>query len=345
VYQGLGSGPRLVVRRYLEVFFRHKLVLILPVVIAFGVCVWRAQSVPRSYFGSTTVWSDTSVPNPSSLDDTQYAAVTPAQQSVTVLQELLATRQFVVAVGHRGPVADYLTKLGTPAATLDDAIAQTLGSGITATPVGPQVLKIMMTGSNPTLIPGTLKAVVDQYVDQVASEHSGRDQASISYYSGRLDAAKKTLDRANTDLVTYQRAHPSSTPASDPTYSQLLQGVSAASNDYSTLQNTYASLQNNSKDANAGTQNATETANFHVIDPVRTVFAASRKKKIIFNAVVGLFVGLLVSLLALAALTASDRTVRGTEDVEGPLELEVVGTVRDFPRSERRRSRAREKSS
>jgi capsular polysaccharide biosynthesis protein len=52
----------------------------------------------------------------------------------------------------------------------------------------------------------------------------------------------------------------------------------------------------------------------------------------IFTVVAGLAVGLIISALALSALTALDKTARRQEDIEGVAGMEVVASIRELPR-------------
>ena len=54
-----------------------------------------------------TVWLDTAAPAASSLVDPPNGP-SPAAQAQQTLQELLGTEEFLVDVGHLGPLANYL---------------------------------------------------------------------------------------------------------------------------------------------------------------------------------------------------------------------------------------------
>ena len=223
--------------RYLEAFFRHKLLLITPIVLALIMGLWYVSSQPVAYQSSTTVWFDTPLPNPSSVDVTTQGG-TPAQSAQVVLQELLGSRQFLLKVGHTGPLGTYLathhaTKGGPTtlvsklvsavkggsggAAPIDDRIVSTLAPAFTVAPTGPQVLRVTMTSWAAGAIPGTLTALIAEYTNEVTTVRGSRDQASLAYYKTQLDEARQTLASANTELSDYQRSHPDATFVNDPT--------------------------------------------------------------------------------------------------------------------------------
>src|SRR4051812_38278386 len=144
MYQEDGPGAQKTVRRLFDVFKRHKILVLLPIVIALEVSVPLALKRPHRYVGDAAMWIDTAAPNPSSLDPTQQLSESPAQSGQEVLQELIGTRSFIVDVGTRGPLAARLKAQGTPAATLDDKIVATLSPAFSVSTTGKQVLKVAM---------------------------------------------------------------------------------------------------------------------------------------------------------------------------------------------------------
>ncbi len=209
-----------------------------------------------------------------------------------------------------------------------------LGPAITTSVVGPQVLKISMTGTDPSILEGSLRAAVTQYSDRTSKESANRQQSDLAFYRSQLTVARKALDDANARVTAYTAEHPNASTITDPTFAQLVNVSSLNQSTFTGLQNTVSNTQTAiaSKDAQVS---------FHYIDEAHSPIALSHKKKVIFTGIAGLFAGLLVSALVLAALAASDRAARRPEDIEGQLGLEVVATVGDFPNSERDSSRAR----
>jgi uncharacterized protein involved in exopolysaccharide biosynthesis len=334
------------VTRYLEAFFRHKLLLITPVVLALIVGVWYVSSQPVAYQSSTTVWFDTPLPNPSSVDVAPQGG-NPSQGAQVVLQELLGSRQFLLNVGHKGPLGTYLashhaTKRGPTAliskmvsavkgsggtAPLDDRIVSTLAPAFTATPAGPQVLRVTMTSWAAGAIPGTLAALIAEYTNEVSSVRGSRDQASLAYYKTQLDDAQKTLATANSEVSDYQSSHPGATVVNDPTYDQLQRSALVALNDYTTVEQQYTQ-------AGLALNNADFAGSVRTLDPPLAPFAISHRKKAIFAGAAALLVGVLISLLALTALVSTDKTARMEEDLDDVEGLEVVANIehlRDIP--------------
>ena len=274
MYQDTGAEHRSNVPRYYDVFRRHKFLTILPIVLALGASVPLALMKPHKYTSTTTVWFDTAVPNASSLDPGQaYSGLPPAQAGQAVIQELLATRNFLVAIGTEGPLAARLKAKHVPLATLDDRIVATLGRAFSTAPVGPQVLQISMTGPDPSIITGSLNALVAQYSAQIGEARNSRAAAQLLYYKNQLGAKQKALTIANDTLTEYQAAHPNAVPANDVKLQQLSNIVDVAQADLTTTNNAY-------QQAQLAQSNIGSKAAFHVIDEPLAPIAQGRMKKI-----------------------------------------------------------------
>jgi hypothetical protein len=321
------------VRRYLETFSRHKIALILPIVIALAVSGHQAMSKPHKYVSTMTVWFDNAAPAASSLQDPQLYT-SPASQNQAVMQEFLATRQFLVNVGRRGPLASYLTgghpNHETPAVSeaVDNEMAALLSHAFTISLVGPQVAAVTLTGPTPAYLPGTLTAMATEFAAEVGGTVQAHSSASVAYYQAQVNGAMQTLDQANAAASAYHAAHPGALPTTDSAYSQLLHAVTDA-------QTNYSSLEGNLQQANLGVANAQSPLSFHMIDPPLGAFEVSNKKHEIFSVGAGLAAGLIISALALSALTALDKTARRQEDIDGVAGMEVVGSIRELPRRAR----------
>jgi uncharacterized protein involved in exopolysaccharide biosynthesis len=336
------------VNRYVEAFFRHKLLVIAPVILALLMSVWYVGSQSKTYQSSTTVWLDTSLPNPSSIDVPAQGA-TPAQQAQTVLQELISTRAFLVKVGHRGPLAAYLAshrpvgkrgptaflskltsflKSGSGApGPVDDRIASSLSGAFSVTVTGPQVLRVTMTSPTPEPMPGTLTALINEYTDEVTGVRTSRDEATVAYYKGLLDSAQTTLTSADSSLTDYEATHPGATVVNDPVLGHLEQVALTA-------QSNYVGLQNNFGQAGLALTSAQTAESIHFLDSPTTAWAVSHRKKAIFAGVAGIVIGIIISIFAISALVATDKTARIDEDLDDVEGVEVVANIQHLRHSQ-----------
>ena len=93
-------------RRYVQAFFRHPLLLTMPIIIAVTISLGYEVRLPRTFSANASMWCDVPVPNQSSIFS-GTSELPSASQSV-VLTELLQTREFLSKVGQSSPWAGYL---------------------------------------------------------------------------------------------------------------------------------------------------------------------------------------------------------------------------------------------
>ena len=312
--------------RYIETFFRHKVLLLTPLVLTLLVSVWYVSQQPTTYTASTTVWFDTQAPGPAYFDVTNFIPQ-PAGQAQTVLTQLLTTKDFLVKAANRGPLAG---ASGQAASSSTDKVAAELGSSVTAYAVGPQVLRLLTTNGNPTVATKQLQGVLDQFFDELKSIRTDRDGASINYYQPRVDSATDTLNKAQAAQIAYLADHPQAAAAgasADPQYAALSGAVVSAQAQFMDADKALTQA----KQALATDQ---ASATSHVIDPPGDAVANSKKKSAIMAGGAGLVFGLLLGLLGLVAMTAADTAPRRRQDVETtPGGLQVVASIAEFPKT------------
>jgi len=321
------------VTRYIETFFRHKVLLITPLVLTLLLSVWYVSKQPTTYSPSTAVWFDNQLPNPGYLDPMGSNGPAPSTTALTLLSQLLSTQDFLDKTAQRPELADYIRTQPNPTLAQEE-MAASIGSSVAGAAVGPQILRIFNSGRDPGLATKQLEAVVGQYFDTAKTLRGAREQALVDYYKPRLDDATSRLQDAQSQQLAYLQTHPASaTPGSaDPVYSALTAAVQTAQNQYNDVQKNYTAA-----DQGLTTEQAQVAS--HVIDPPSAPVAGSKKKSAIFAGGAALFFGLLVGLLGLIALTAADTAARRREDVETTTgDLQVVATIAEFPR-ERERTR------
>jgi hypothetical protein len=308
----------------METYRQHRLLFLLPLLIGMVLALWANLGKPALYRSSTSLWSDTAGGSANDLS----GAPPPAAQEQTTLNELLQTQYFPKAVAKRGPLEKYLTthtsdgwgpgavmaKLRGPA-TLDDRIASALSAKrVTSLVLGPHVLKINYDGPTPDVSYQTVKALVKEFEIQRTALRAN----ALNAYRDSVASASKALRDARTEIATYIREHPG-VSASDPQMQSLVHAERNA------LDQVAAATQGLGQAATSGV--GSSEATLRIVDPPEIPTAAySTHKKMAFSIFAGLFVGALVSILGIVALT---KTGRGAayRDVEVVRRGEVAGTV------------------
>jgi hypothetical protein len=294
--------------RYAEVFRTHRLVFLLPVVLAGAVALWVALAAPPMYRSSATLWSDAAGGSSGYLS--------PSEQDQQLLNELLATRYFQGLVAEGSPLATYLEDhpahgwaptalLGRlrSAPTLDARIAAALGPTRVVTYVhGPHVLEVTHEAPAPELAQATLDVVVKQFIRNRGAFR--RD--ALAAAERKIAEASKALDAARTDLMRYLDAHPGAS-TTDPQLKALVTterlAVMTLTNATDTINRAAASL-------------SSETVVRVVDSPETPLGPTTGRARLVMALFGGLFAGALVSILGIVAV-AKARGGRGGLDAVG----------------------------
>jgi uncharacterized protein involved in exopolysaccharide biosynthesis len=332
-----------VIRKVLEAFFRHKLMLLLPPFLIPGIVTPLAVLAnPPVFETAVSVWVD----HPAYLnykDDTTNAWVTGVQTQASRLGELLRTRAFVTSVAGRTSLAPLV---GSPIgeARLNDLIARGVTVGapapttgpVTAALTGDHLLVIRVQASTAQLSYELCKAIVDVYQEKTEADQSDQASVAADFYQARLTEAQSQMNKATSDLRRYvstRQTDSADGSLTDPTQ----QGLTAAMLDprLGALQDTVQASQSAVKTAQAALAQAQQEAmmsaqgrqyGFQVLDPPQfPTVATPQTKKIMIYPIAAAVAGIGLMGLLLALLVASDRSVRSDVDLAPGLRL--LGTV------------------
>lgn len=310
--------------RYLETFYRHRIVLITPVVLALAVSLGVALMQPKTYEATARLWTDGS---PVTAQDTTPPQT--ADQLASVLDELLQTQSFSLAAANRGPLAGSLSsasKLAPGSPALNDLIVSTMHQAASVTSLGPHILAVNFDAAQPAVAAGTAQALVDQFIDDVLATARARSQGAIDFYQSEVTDQATQLKTADAAVVAYLSAHPqlrTAVAVPDPTLAELQRQDDLIRQRYDDLlgrlDQARLQLQAQQQPAIAG---------FRLIDkPEVPSHQKGFLTRIAYASAAGLAVGLLVFALALMSLTLSDSGARRVDDIQGALARRVVATI------------------
>jgi len=221
-------------QKYLETFFRHRRALVAPVVVALVISVGFVIVQPRSYDASARVWFQSTAIAGSDSSNQVNAYLNPSEVALGVFNELLSTRSFCVNIGHRGPLADYLSNNlpapdpvslasglldkvrggsgNTSAAArqqiLDDTIVSILQKQIAFTATGPQIVTIDFVYTNPYIAKGTLRVLLDEFKDQMLTVQRAQTGQQLSSTNQQVTDQQKTVNTADAAVARYLALHP-----------------------------------------------------------------------------------------------------------------------------------------
>jgi hypothetical protein len=324
---------------YLATWRRHRLLLCVPIVAAVVIAAWTVVGAAKSYESSASLWVDNGGAGGSTLGNGNSADATtssPAEEEQLALQELLATKRFVAAVGDSSSLNQYLAKhrtagFGPPAlvtqifggGSVADRVTSAMSHDVSSTAVGPQVLALSFSGPSPAVAQSTLAALVSQLGIWTARYSAFYGQAEIGYYQSQLGFAQQAVQQTDAQAQAYLADHPRTSAATDPVYNSLVGAADAAATQQAQAQSGLAAA----RSASHGNAQSLIT---RVIDAPSLPTGATRGGAVDLEGVVaGLAAGLVISLLITVLLTyAAERPYRWLRTLGDDDEIEAVPTER-----------------
>jgi uncharacterized protein involved in exopolysaccharide biosynthesis len=330
--------------RYLETFYRHRLLLMGPVALVLLLTGGWVLVQPPTYDATVRMWvqRQTLVPNP---DDNPY--LTPAQQQAAVLSELLNTKYFCLKVGNRSPLAESLATSGPQnqgplqrvlagiggssggrlsGRALDDAEYQAISHQTVVEPAGPEIITISYRGGSPELSAAVGQAIADQFIEEALASQRVQTEAAQQFYDSQVKQTKAEVASIQTQIDAYESSHPEQRGANaqpDTTLSQLRKNHDAAQQRMNDLQ----SKLDQAKVSLAGLSQPA-VSGMRVLDRAEIPTRASSVRNVALQAgAVGLSLALLILIGGILLLTLIDSTLRRPEEVERVLDLKPVGTI------------------
>ena len=330
--------------RFMETFYRHRKLLVPPVVVVFVLAVGWVLIQPRSYDASVRLWAErgglVSVP-----DDNTWLTI--AQVEAGVLDELLATKYFCVKVSHLGPLRDYIraeaqrppstltkieAKVGLASygpvseSQLDELAFRVISSSTTVVPAGAEVVTITFQSNNPVVAAKMAQAIADQFLEETLSSRRLQLDASIAFYTNQLKTAQADVAAADKAVNDYLGVHPeyrAPTAVPDARLAQLRRDDDAAHQSTNDIQKTL-----DQSNISRSALSLTGVNGLRVMDPAEIpTKASSIRKTALVAAGVATGLGLLIVVVGVLVLTLADGTVRQPEEVQQLLDLRPVGTV------------------
>lgn len=304
--------------RFLDTFYRHRLLVLMPLILALGVSTALALAQPRMYESSARIWFYSS----SDPALAGQANSTQADVQVSVFRELLNSRAFDLKVGRRGPLADSLAQGGLSPEQVDQRVYETLARKVLVAADGPQVVAISYQARSGAEAQGTVQALIDQFTEETLANRKNQAQAVVKFMEEQLKTQDATMASATADVNKYLAAHPRAA-ATDVTLIGLQHTADLARQRYAevVLELSQARLDLSSLDQAGG-------AGYRLIDPpsapLRPIGLIGT---LIRTSAGGVLAGLLVAAFALFGLTAADSSIRRPEEIRSALGLRGVGAI------------------
>jgi len=287
-------------RKTLDILFRNKVLIALPLVILIIAGAAFTITQENSDFRSQAkVWTQRTPLLSSQLGgDDSFSS--PAGSQARTINELLSLQSFRVDVASQ---VDALTGLTSD----EQVLAVRNGTAVWAS--SNHILVVQNQNEDPLLAQSIVNAIILTYSERFQSSVSAEADAAALFYEERLTIARDDLDLAKAELATYQLTGGTDTTigVSDPALTSLTVGIERAQSDYDGILDRLQQVYFQKDAALQG-----RDLGFQVMDPPRLPLApvATRKSDLLMPAVLGGLLGLAASAAVLFALVRTDSSVR-----------------------------------
>lgn len=315
-------------QRALDVFFRHKILILMPMVllVAVGIAVAYQMRPEPVYRANASVWTQRSTLLDSGLGVETNPYLTPAQNQSQVFTDLLTLDSFVLDAASR---VDGLKGL-SPQAKID-----TIRNNTYVVPEGVNVLSIVHENQDPVLARDIVQAILDSEGESLTTDVVAEADAATEFYEARLATAKEELDKEKAALADYRAGLPAAAQ-SDPSYVdatlvELNANAQSAQDDYDALLDRLEAIHLERDAALEG-----RDLSFQIADPpeLPTSPRPVAVSSMLPYPILGLLLGISASGIMLFALTRLDEGIRLASEAEnvGP----VLAVVPDLGQHKKR---------
>jgi capsular polysaccharide biosynthesis protein len=303
-----------VIEKVLEAFFRHWLLILLPIFVLPVVMVAAVFSTPPQYQATAGMW----VEHPTYLSyasDEFNRYVSPAYNQRNRLMELMRTRTFLTEIASQTALSQMAVGLRG-----SEELAAIFARDFDAFASGDHLLVLRFRAEDRALAIAVLERTVAVFKSRAAADRYGQAQVAISFYQTRLAETESALVAARNNLAGYTAETRVASILSkggvdaarlDPPFAEAVRRVETAQRDADAAR---SSLDRAVLDVAAGAQ--VLELGFRIVDPVQASDSASRQlRKALVYPVAALLAGLVLGASLLLLFALSDHSVRSLADL------------------------------
>jgi capsular polysaccharide biosynthesis protein len=313
--------------RFLESYFRHRWLYLLPVLITTLAGSFYLLTQEPKYTTSGILY----VNNPSLLASLTALPntntnwwITPAQATGNEINELLQTNAFVRAITSETDLEVYMS--GGPA--LVDEVLKGVRKSITVFPVGNNELFISASFEDPQAAYQILNSLITSYTNWQINKEVLNSQVAKNFFDDLIQVQAAELNDARRELREFYDAHPEPLRSERP-ISELLE-IERLQNSINMASSRYESALHKAENANLALQQVESDVRqtYLLLDApfVPDQPDVSRRRMALQLAVFSA-AGLLMTVIGVTGSTLLDRSFRFPIDVHHRLHLPVVAVA------------------
>lgn len=319
---------RLLLLRFLESYFRHRFLNLLPIALLIGVSVLSVLKVKPVYIsrGGLYVQKESLLASLTSLKDSGFAWVTPADATVDEFKEMIQTDAFVRAVIEQTDLETELTDAPTEA----DQMYQDVRMAVWVQALGKNLIQIGATHGKAEVAHQLATATVETYLQWKINTDQQESISAQAFFADLIKTYEADLETARQQMQSYLEDHPAplrgDRPPAELIEIERLQAVINVAADR------LSNAQEKEESARLAMAQAESKArqSYLVVDAPAFPFTPENSKKTaVMGAVIQVVVGVILAVVLIVVGALIDRSLRFPIDVRHGLDLPVLATVPD----------------
>jgi capsular polysaccharide biosynthesis protein len=330
---------RMILMRFIESYFRHRWLYLLPIVLTLGAGVFYIYKSPRQYTAQSAIYvhNQSLLASLTSINNPGYSWLSPAQITYGEIKELIQTDSFVRAVIQK---SDLEQNLSGGIADVNQTIMN-VREAIWVIPSGDNQIIIGATYNNPQVAVQLVNGVFATYTTWKLNNANTNSDVAQNFFDNLIPTYKSNVDDIRQQLLDYLTKHPSPIVGQRPDIEQV--EVNSIQSDLQRAETRYDDALNKLENAKlSALQNQSDiNQNYVMVDaPTTPNKPTISLKKMGLNVLIIVTTGILLSVGSVFGSSFLDRSFRSPIDVQQRLNLPMLAMVPDVtPKPKRTRSR------
>jgi len=324
---------RLVLLRFLESYFRHRFLYLLPILLMIvfaGVNYMRAKPIYISR-GAMYVQRNSLLATLTTATNDGSLWVTPADQTVSEFKELMQTDAFVRAIIQKTDLEAEMTK----GSTAIERVYVDVRTAVWTQSLGNNLVMIGATHEKAPLAQQLASALIATYQQWRINSDRQESETAQEFFAGLIQKYQEDLNKARDVLKAYIEQHPDPVrgerPSSEKMELERLQGA------IDTALKQLGSALDKEENARLNMARAESDVKqkYYIIDsPNFPEDPENSKKQAAINSAIFVVVGVVLALVGVVIGALLDRALRFPVDVRHMVHLPVLASIPE-PKLER----------
>jgi capsular polysaccharide biosynthesis protein len=317
---------RLIVLRLLDTYLRHRFLWLLPIAGMIAFAAYNYVSARPSYISLAAVYinKETLLADVASLNQGNFAWVTPAQATTDQVKELFQTDAFIRSVLR---LTDRENEITASPGRTGDLIEETRRS-IWVNTLGSNTLVIGATSGNASLAQQLAAGAIEVFLQWKINTGHQATTAALAFYKDLVTTYSDEVNAAEDGLKAYLDAHPAPVrgdrpPSEDVEIDRLRGRLAVANERLKKAQDNLESSQLTEK-----LNESTTRQQYLIVDAPNFPYKSTQSNKsLLTNSIIFVVVGIFLAIGGVVLGALLDQAVRFPEDVTLRLNLPVFAVL------------------